>query len=61
MAEDTATTEAVKPAKAAKGKTLQADFDLFDNGVWYKNGHVFEGEIPAFIQAQVHFGAAELV
>lgn len=58
MAEDT--TE-VKATKAAKGKTLQSDFDLFDGGVQYKNGHVFEGEIPAFIEAQVHFGVAKLV
>jgi len=49
--------------KTLASKTLQAEFDLVDmtTGTTYKSGHVFEGVIPAFIEAQVHFGAAKLV
>ena len=53
----------VKAGKTLASKTLQAEFDLVDmtTGTTYKSGHVFEGVIPAFIEAQVHFGAAKLV
>ena len=61
MAEDT--TEVKVSNKAVKGKTLKVDFDLHDGttGTWYRPGHVFEGEIPLFVQAQINFGVAELV
>jgi hypothetical protein len=60
MAEE-ATTEVKVAGKAAKNKTLKADYALYgDEGV-YQPGHVFEGDIPAFVQAQIQFGVAELV
>lgn len=44
-------------------KTLKTDYPLFDatTGTKYQPGHVFEGEIPLFILAQVEFGSAQLV
>jgi hypothetical protein len=60
MAEE-ATTEVKVAAKAVKGKTLKSEYALHgDEGV-YQPGYVFEGAIPAFIQAQIQFGVAELV
>lgn len=60
MAEEA--TEVQKP-KAAKGKTLQLDYDNFDpvgEGQWYRNGDVLD-VVPPYIQGLLDLGLAKLV
>jgi hypothetical protein len=64
MADEALETTVKSTTKAtSKGKTLQTEFDLVDlsTNTKYVSGHVFEGEVPAFIEAQIHFGVAKLV
>jgi len=58
-----AEAEVVPSTKKGKAVTLKCEFMLFDplNMVRYDSGAIIEGEVPAFLLAQVEYGTAELV